>query len=216
MTHRFSPLRDAALAVSTALVLLGGLASEAAAQPAIQIPSQVEPGRIRPLPEVPPIPNLDFHIETPRKSPIPLAVEEVAFELKGIEIVGATVFASDSFRPLYEKLLGKTVHLSDIITAADEIEAQYRKAGFVLSRAYVPPQSVNDGIFQIVVVEGYVAAATIQGGDAPTRARVDALLDPVLKERPPASSDATPSMRSASRPAGPTPHPSIGTASSWH
>ncbi|HUI19199.1 MAG TPA: POTRA domain-containing protein [Alphaproteobacteria bacterium] len=184
MTKRFSPLRDAALAVATALLLLGGLASQAAAQPAIQIPSQVEPGRIRPLPEVPPIPNLDFHIETPRKSPVPLAVEEVAFELKGIEIVGATVFAPDSFRALYEKYLGKTVHLSDIITVADEIEAQYRKAGFVLSRAYVPPQSVNNGIFQIVVVEGYVAAATVEGGDSSTRARVDALLDPVLKERP--------------------------------
>lgn len=83
MFIRFAPMRDLALALSIALLLQGGLASEAAAQPAIQIPSQAEPGRLRPLPEVPPIPNLDFHIETPRKSPVPLAVEEVAFELKG-------------------------------------------------------------------------------------------------------------------------------------
>lgn len=158
------------------------LASAARAQN-ITPSGEIQPGQTRPLPEAPP-PQFDFRIEAPRPSPVPRAVEEISFTIKGIKIVGATVYKPAAFRPPYTALLGKSVHLSDVIHVAEEIEAKYRGDGFVLTRAYVPGQSVNNGIFTINVVEGYVAAVSVTGGQEDARRRVEHILAPIPQSRP--------------------------------
>lgn len=131
-----------------------------------------------------PQPDVDFSIESPHRSPVPRAVDEIHFQLKDIHIVGATTLPSAGFRSLYEKLLGKDVTLSDILDVADAIEDRYRKAGYPLTRAYVPPQRVDDGIFTINVVEGYVASISVEGGDTGTSTRIKNYLGPVLTVKP--------------------------------
>ena len=46
------------------------------------------------------------------------------------------------------------ITLATIFDIADGIEKEYRAAGYLLVRAYVPPQHVNNGVFTIRVVEG--------------------------------------------------------------
>jgi len=148
------------------------------------LPGAVEPGRDRPLP-APPSPGIfDFSIETPRRSPVPRAVDELRFQLKDINIVGATVFTPQELRPLYTDLLGKEVALSDILNVADAIEAKYRERGYIISRAYVPPQRVGNGIFTINVVEGYVSGIALEGGDPGVRSLIQAYINPVLQSKP--------------------------------
>ena len=148
------------------------------------LPGAVEPGRDRPLP-TPPLPGtFDFSIETPRRSPVPRAVDELRFQLKDINIVGATVFTPDQLKPLYADLIGKEVGLSDILNVADAIEAKYRERGYVISRAYVPPQRVGNGVFTINVVEGYVSGIALEGGDPGVRSLIQAYIDPVLQSKP--------------------------------
>ena len=144
---------------------------------------QISPGQTRPIPEVS-VPRFDFRIETPRPSPVPRAVEELSFKIKDIRVIGAKVYGADAFRPLIAPLIGQSVHLSDIIRVADEIERKYRADGYVLTRVYVPAQSVNNGIFTIAVVEGYVAAVSVTGGSESERKRVERLLAPVTASRP--------------------------------
>src|SRR5713226_9006142 len=100
----------ALIALSVALA-----AGSALAQVPKNLPGAIEPGRDRPLPTPPPTGSFDFSIETPRRSPVPRAVDELRFQLKGVTIVGATVFTPDELRPLYADLLGKEVGLSDIL-----------------------------------------------------------------------------------------------------
>jgi hemolysin activation/secretion protein len=144
----------------------------------------LQPGQTRPIPELPPTPNFDFSIEAPRRSPVPRAVEELSFEVKDIHIVGSTVYSAEQLRPLYEPLIGHSVHLADITAVADQIEGKYRADGYVLTRAFVPPQSVSNGVFQINVVEGYVEAVSVEGGDEDARNRVRAIVAPVTASRP--------------------------------
>jgi hemolysin activation/secretion protein len=144
---------------------------------------EIQPGETRPLPEAPP-PQFDFRIEAPRPSPVPRAVEELSFKIKDIRVVGATVYKPGALRPLYQPLIGKSVHLSDVIHVAEAIEGKYRADGYVLTRAFVPAQSVNNGIFTIRVVEGYVAAVSVTGGTANTRRRIERLLAPVPASHP--------------------------------
>ena len=50
-----------------------------------------------------------------------------------------------------QSLLGKDVTLTNILDVADAIEQKYRAMGYVLVRAYVPPQRVKDGVFTIKI-----------------------------------------------------------------
>jgi hemolysin activation/secretion protein len=172
-------LIGALIALSAILV-----AGSALAQVPKALPGAVEPGRDRPLPTPPPAGTFDFSIETPRRSPVPRAVDELRFQLKDVRIVGATVFSPDDFRPLYADLIGKEVGLSDILNVADEIESKYRERGFIISRAYVPPQRVGDGIFTINVVEGYISGIALEGGDPGVRSLIQAYIAPVTQSRP--------------------------------
>jgi hemolysin activation/secretion protein len=151
---------------------------------AAQQPAAPQPGRDRPLPEAAPPADLDFTIQAPRRSPVPRAVEELTFDVKDVHVVGATRYSQEALRPLIQPVIGQTVHLADLIAIAEAIEARYHQDGYVLTRAFVPTQSVNDGVFQITVVEGYVAAVAVQGGDEEARARVEKVLAPVTAERP--------------------------------
>lgn len=148
------------------------------------LPGAVEPGRDRPAPEVPTQPSFDFTIEAPARSQIPRAVEELRFTLTDIQIEGAQTLPAEEFRPLYQNLVGQEVTVSNILNVADAIEDVYRRAGYVLTHAFVPPQRVRNGVFTINVVEGYVASVTVEGGDPATQALVRSYVEPVVNVRP--------------------------------
>jgi len=147
-------------------------------------PGQPEPGRNVPPPSPAPSPQFEFSIPAPQRGPVPRAVDEIEFDVMDIQVHGATIFPPEDFKPLYASLIGTKAHLSDVIGVADKIEALYRAHGYVLTRAYVPPQTVSSGVFQINVVEGYVKAAAVSGGDDASRDRVEAYVQPVTQERP--------------------------------
>jgi hemolysin activation/secretion protein len=164
-------------------VMITAVAAGAQAAPP-PLPGAVQPGRDRELPPPPVQPESNFSIEAPHRSAVPRAVDEIHFKLNDIHIVGATTLPPESFRPLYQGLLGKDVTLSNIYDVADGIERAYRARGYPLVRAYVPPQRVKDGVFTIKVVEGYVTNVQIEGADPKTRRHVKALLGHVQGERP--------------------------------
>ena len=144
----------------------------------------MQPGHDRPLPQPQATPDFDFSVEAPQRSAVPRAVDEIKFMLADIRIDGAKTIPASSFRPLYQNLIGKQISLADIFDVAEGIEKQYKAAGYLLVRAYVPPQHVKDGIFTIHVVEGFVAGTSVQGADGATQERVKGYLTPVLQEHP--------------------------------
>jgi len=151
----------------------------------VNLPGAVQPGHDRPLPQPQSTPpNFDFSVEAPHRSPVPRAVDEIKFKLVDIRIEGAKTLPASQFRPLYQGMIGKEISLANIFDVADGIEKEYRDAGYVLIRAYVPPQHVSDGIFTIHVVEGYVESTAVEGASPATQRIVKSYLDPVLHQRP--------------------------------
>ncbi len=147
-------------------------------------PGQPEPGRNVPPPAPPSQPEFEFNIPSPRRGPVPRAVDSITFDVTNIKVVGATVFPPEAFEPFIKPLVGAQAKLYDIIGVADKIEAMYREHGYVLTRAFVPPQTVTSGVFQINVVEGFVKAGSVTGGDEASRRRVESYIAPVTTERP--------------------------------
>jgi hemolysin activation/secretion protein len=166
--------------------VVGGPALVAEAQTVPrELPNTVLPGRDQPLPlPVAPESDFDFSIQAPKRTPVPRAADELTFTLHDITITGATVYSAASLRPLYEALIGREVKLADIIAVADAIEAKYREAGYILTRAFVPPQRVGNGVFTLSVVEGFVKALDVEGANEAAQTQVKTYLQPVLSARP--------------------------------
>ena len=88
---------------------------------------------------------------------------EPAFVLSAVAIEGSTVFEPGEFGPLYQDFLARNVTLAEVQEIAERITKKYQDAGYVLSRAIVPPQKVVGGLLTVRVVEGYVARVSFEG-----------------------------------------------------
>jgi hemolysin activation/secretion protein len=125
-----------------------------------QIPSSALPGREQQRFEKPEPPRArpsGVVIKLPEMAE-PSGAATTPLFIKGFVIEGSTVFSSDDLRPLYADVVGRETTVATIFEVARKITAKYGAAGFVLSRAIVPPQPLNPkgAIVHLRVVEGYV------------------------------------------------------------
>ena len=88
----------------------------------------------------------------------PPGAENIKVRLRGVRVEGATVYRDDEFEAFFRDLVGREVPLTAIYEIAQRITAHYGNAGYVLTRAIVPPQQLNPGgaVIRIQVIEGYV------------------------------------------------------------
>jgi hemolysin activation/secretion protein len=88
----------------------------------------------------------------------PPGAETIKLTIRGVTVVGATVYSEEDFAPLYADLLGREVPLQAVYDLAQRITAKYGRDGYVLTRAVVPPQNLKAGgaVVRIQVIEGYI------------------------------------------------------------
>src|SRR5215210_6949569 len=88
----------------------------------------------------------------------PAGAESIKLTIGRVVITGATVYSEADLAPLYADLIGAEVPLAAVYDLARRITAKYGAAGYVLSRAIVPPQNFgrHGAVVQIQVVEGYI------------------------------------------------------------
>lgn len=124
------------------------------------IPPSEQPGRERERFTQPPVPQaqpIGPVVGLP-STVAPKGAEKVFFRLRGVRIVGSTVYSAEQLTPLYSDLIGQSVSLAAIYELAQRITAKYGNDGYVLSRATVPPQKLDPkgAIVRIDIVEGYI------------------------------------------------------------
>ncbi len=151
-----------------------------------QVPSTAEPGRIEERFKTPLIPQTAPEIQIPGpEAPLPSAeTAKIHFTLSAVVIDGASVFTDADFAPLYQQLLGKDVTLAQIFELRDAITAKYRKAGFVLSQAIIPPQKIAGGVVHIHVIEGYIDHVDFQGDLHDARGLIEDTAEKITQSRP--------------------------------
>ncbi|SDC58061.1 Hemolysin activation/secretion protein [Sphingomonas sp. YR710] len=177
MTRRLLPM----------LAALSGAASQtaiAAAGSAIILPPQgdISRQRVQPLP-LPPA-DYEFRIQNPERSAVPRAVDEVEFSVRSIRIVGATHFSDATLKAFFTRLEGRTIVLDDLRQAAQKLEDLYRAKGFFLTRVFISPQQVKNGVLEVRVLEGFIGAAFVEAPNQPSRNHVEKFLKPVIGQRP--------------------------------
>lgn len=168
-------------------VALACAAPPAGAQtPPAQLPPGAEPGRepLRPVMPQPAPAGPQLKVPQSSAAEVPTGAKDLRFVLKDLAIEGATAFPAEALQPLYAGLVGREVSVAEVFEAAHAIELRYRNAGYVTSRVIVPQQTVEDGRFRVVVVEGFVSGIVYQGDIGPARAAVEDLMDGLRNVRP--------------------------------
>jgi hemolysin activation/secretion protein len=102
--------------------------------------------------------------------------------LNQIAIEGASAIPASALAETYAFYLGRDISTADLSAIAAGITDLYRRAGYHLSRALIPPQDMRGGVLRVTVVEGFIAEAQIAGGSEAFG--LDLLLEPVRQERP--------------------------------
>jgi hemolysin activation/secretion protein len=124
------------------------------------IPPSAQPGRERDRFIEPPAPRAQpggDNISLP-STVAPQGAERIMLTVGRVVITGATVYTDADLAPLYADLLGGEVSLAAVYDLARRITAKYGAAGYVLSRAIIPPQNFGrrGATIHIQVVEGYI------------------------------------------------------------
>jgi len=92
-----------------------------------------------------------------------LADEGEAVMIRQIRVEGVTLLSEADIRAVVAEYEGKELTFRQMQRAVDRITDQYRLKGYVTSRAYMPPQTIEDGVLLIRVVEGKLGDVQIKG-----------------------------------------------------
>lgn len=87
----------------------------------------------------------------------------VTFTLKSVQFEDGKQLNLSELGQFYQSKVGKNVTLGELNQVASNITAYYRNKGFILTRAVVPPQRINNGVVKIRIIEGYVNDVVLKG-----------------------------------------------------
>lgn len=123
----------------------------------------------------------DLQVPAPQPSQLQMG-SKVA--VRNIQIAGGSVYSLNEVAAIFQPLVGREASIGELITATRSITQRYQDDGYLLSYAYLPPQSFNEGVVRVVLVEGYVKDYQLRGDIGPVSSYVRKLLDKIQGERP--------------------------------
>lgn len=83
--------------------------------------------------------------------------------IKSVTVSGATLIPEKDIRDIVAPFENKELPLTEMQKAADLITETYRKKGYITSRAYIPPQKIENNKFEIRVIEGKMGDLDVTG-----------------------------------------------------
>lgn len=148
----------AAVFLSCLVFLLGGQAMAQA------IPNAADAGRLQEemndqaLSHPPQTVSQETTVEKEEiRAQAPPGADKIFFVLRQIVISGSTAYHHTAFDKYYKDKLNKNISFAEIYHIAAEITQHYARDGYALSHAVVPPQTIENGIVNLTVIEGYVS-----------------------------------------------------------
>jgi len=114
----------------------------------------------------------------------PEELKKVKFELTRLAIQGATVYRNKQFFHLYKNFIGKRITLHHVYRIADAITKKYRNAGYILTKAIVPPQEIRNGVVRLDIMEGFIENVRVKGRLKGPKKLMNAYRKRLLKSRP--------------------------------
>ncbi len=153
----------------------------ALAQPSSE-PSHVDE-RFRPQPTAPSV-GAPIEIPSTPQTAAPADAQSISFTLTSISFEGNKAIPESRLQALAAPYIGRPVTLAQIYELADKVTAAYRAAGYILARAIVPAQKIDNGHLTLQVVEGFIDGVKIQGDAGGARPYLEAYGRRIQSARP--------------------------------
>jgi hemolysin activation/secretion protein len=133
------------------------------------LPGAADGSRVQTRPVIPQLTDSSvpaMPIQIVQSQAPPKGAKEIRFELKKLVLEGNHALGEEELSDLYDPFIGRIVTLDVAWVLAAQITDRYKQAGYFLSRAYVPAQTVDGGTLRIVVVEGFIETVDLSGDGA--------------------------------------------------
>jgi hemolysin activation/secretion protein len=163
--------------LSAGLLVIFSVAAHAATPDAGTILQQAQP----PVPQVPLPDSTGLTVEKAESAKLPTSAP---FDVKLIEISGNTLFATANLHALIAEAEGKPQTLDQLKQLAERITNYYHQHGYLLARAYVPLQTIKDGLVRFEVLEARYGNINLDNQSKVTSRLLDATLAPLKSGQP--------------------------------
>ncbi len=104
------------------------------------------------------------------------SADNTSFFVSSINISGNTLFDTQTLHALVKVSEGSNMTLNQIQTLCDIITQHYRQHGYMLSRAVIPQQEINNGELNILVVEARLGEIQVENTSRVNNTLIDATL----------------------------------------
>ncbi|MEB0041639.1 MULTISPECIES: POTRA domain-containing protein [unclassified Pseudomonas] len=141
-----------------------------------------------------PVPNLpadayrpitpNLQLPTPTASEAQPLLMGTKVTVRKVRIEGGTVYPLKELSEAFTPLIGREVTLAKLIDATRGITQRYQTDGYLLSYAFLPQQTFDQGVVRVVLVEGYIRDYQLQGNIGPVSAYLEKLVAKLKQERP--------------------------------
>ena len=88
---------------------------------------------------------------------------QMRFVLRRVIIKGNTVFPRRVFGAIFRRSMRREISLADLQLLVHAVTKRYRDEGYILTRAFLPPQTIKGGLVSVRIVEGFVSNVLVQG-----------------------------------------------------
>ncbi|MDD2230774.1 MAG: ShlB/FhaC/HecB family hemolysin secretion/activation protein [Candidatus Cloacimonetes bacterium] len=157
------------LSLVTTSLLLAAPPSSGDIEKQVQIPKEVEKGMNNIIPSLP----------TGELKPVMTDMGGKSIEIKGFSFSGALHVKPETLQSLVASYAGKSYTLGELEKITSLITKAYREEGYFVARAYIPKQSMSEGILEIAIIEGNYGEFKLTNNSLVNNERVQGMLDDV-------------------------------------
>lgn len=79
---------------------------------------------------------------------------KIEFTLNKVEYNKSEVLTKSEINNIIDTYENRKVNLSEMFQLVEKINKLYEKKGYVVCKAIIPPQTIKDGVFKIILIEG--------------------------------------------------------------
>jgi len=94
---------------------------------------------------------------------VPQADDVGTVLIKKIIFSGNTVIDTETLQKVIEPFLDQELSLKEMSELADLITMKYQENGYILARAYLPEQEIQEGVLRISIAEGKIGRIKVTG-----------------------------------------------------
>jgi len=150
VARMFKPLTGAALALAASVAIAQERPDTGRVFEQMREPLRLPPPREADVLPRPPDPK-------PALPPQP----QLRVTVRAFTFTGNTVFSDAFLQPVVQEYIGRQLSFDDLNEAALKVRAFHRERGYFLAQAYLPEQTIRDGVVQIGIIEGRIGEIEI-------------------------------------------------------